>query len=393
MGDHVPSNPPSQLSPWLAEFTDPSTEAAFRAVELPRNLRELRRSLVVGSALILMFGITDYTTLGLSEAFYWALGMRLVVALTTMAFAFSLSRYPQLVQRQLPLNLLIALICTMIIALVPLRPDTVGTQHTALIVASILLYLYIPNRLISQLIASLYLAIGFIAASAFFAPELGAVRLGAMALLLVMVNVAGFMTSQSLGRLRREQFTTLMAQRETNLQLQQMAETDDLTGLFNRRHFMELAEAAHRQCRERAQPMAVCMLDLDHFKTINDQLGHAAGDRVLQRVADVCLKALRSADLIGRFGGEEFIVALPEADIYEARQIAERLCRSVDAIRFQDTTVDLSITCGVAEVYAHEGNLEPALTRADNALYRGKTAGRNTVVVDESGKSGTTVNH
>lgn len=392
----VQHNQPPLISPWLAEFTHPSTEAAFRAVELPRTLRELRRALTVASLLILMFGITDYTTLGLTDAFYWLLGMRLVVGLGTLAFARSLSRHPQLVERQLPLNILIGIICTMIIAIVPLRPDTIGTQHTALIVVSILFYLYIPNRLIWQFAANLYLATGFMIASALFAPELGTVRLGAMALLLVMVNVAGFMTSQSLNRLRREQFATMMAQRETNLQLQdeieqsrvmqhqlqRMAETDDLTGLFNRRRFLELADNAQRLCREQHQPMAVCMLDLDHFKAINDQLGHATGDRVLQRVAGACLETLRTGDLMGRFGGEEFVVALPGADIRKASQIAERLRRCVEDLPLGDDELNLSVTTGVAEVSAHEHNLEPALMRADRALYRGKAGGRNTVVVD-----------
>ncbi len=399
MDGRVQNNQPFLLSPWLAEFTNPSTEAAFRAVERPRTLRELRRSLTVASFLILMFGVTDYTTLGVTTAFYWLLAMRLVVGLGTLAFARSLSHYPRLVQRQLPLNLLIGIICTMIIAIVPLRPDTVGTQHTALIVVSILFYLYIPNRLIWQLAANLYLATGFMLASAVYAPELGAVRLGAMALLLVMVNVAGFMTSQSLNRLRREQFAAMAEQRETNLQLhdeversrvmqhqlRHHAQTDDLTGLCNRRHFMELAEKAHQQCREQNQPMAVCMLDLDHFKTINDQLGHAAGDLVLQRVANACLEALRNGDLMGRFGGEEFVVALPGADIAEARKIAERLRRCVETLPIREHDLNLSVTIGVAAVAAHEDSLEPALIRADLALYRGKAVGRDTVVVDAGG--------
>ena len=250
--------------------------------------------------------------------------------------------------------------------------------------------------MIWQCAASLYLSAGFMLASALFAPDLGAVRLGAMALLLVMVNVAGFMTSRSLHRLRREQFAAMAEQRETNLQLQDevergrlmqhqllhRAQTDDLTGLFNRRHFMELAENARVQCRDQNQPMVVCMLDLDHFKLINDQLGHATGDLVLQRVASACFEALRSGDLMGRFGGEEFVVALPGAIIPDARRIAERLRRCVNGLSFEEHELSLSVTIGLAAVAAHEESLEPALVRADRALYRGKSTGRNTVLAE-----------
>jgi len=112
-------------------------------------------------------------------------------------------------------------------------------------------------------------------------------------------------------------------------------------------------------------------------------LGHGCGDEVLKEVARTCLAALREGEPLGRFGGEEFVVAIPGADLAQARQIAERLRRKVSELRFDGELSGrhVTVTIGVAEVRAHEAELELALERADAALYRGKRSGRDNVLV------------
>ncbi|MBU2954196.1 sensor domain-containing diguanylate cyclase [Marinobacter sp. F3R08] len=166
--------------------------------------------------------------------------------------------------------------------------------------------------------------------------------------------------------------------------LREMATTDSLTGLFNRRHMTYLAEKEVARFRRSGHPVGLLLLDIDHFKLINDAYGHEAGDRVLRVVADVIRDELRAQDLVGRWGGEEFLVILPDTDSANAQASAERirnafLARDWSAVIDRDADVTISI--GVSELQAGE-DLSAALSRADEALYRGKSGGRNRVELE-----------
>jgi diguanylate cyclase (GGDEF)-like protein len=163
--------------------------------------------------------------------------------------------------------------------------------------------------------------------------------------------------------------------------LEHQASIDGLTGLMNRRAFMEAAGREFGRARRADRPLSVLMLDLDHFKDINDTLGHAAGDTVLRLLGALLPQFLRSNDLVGRLGGEEFCVLLPEVGSERAREVCERLCRG-----FADTseaTAGLSrrvtLSGGVAESRPADENLAAVLQRADQALYRAKALGRDRV--------------
>ncbi|GBO89459.1 GGDEF domain-containing protein [Marinobacter salsuginis] len=166
--------------------------------------------------------------------------------------------------------------------------------------------------------------------------------------------------------------------------LREMATTDSLTGLFNRRHMIYLAEKEVARFQRSGHPVGFLLLDVDHFKAINDAYGHETGDRVLGFVADVIREELRTQDLIGRWGGEEFLIILPDTDSSRARASAERirnafLERDWRAIIGGDA--DVTISVGVSELRADE-ELSTAVSRADEALYRGKTGGRNRVELE-----------
>lgn len=170
--------------------------------------------------------------------------------------------------------------------------------------------------------------------------------------------------------------------------LRDMASKDPLTGIYNRRSFMELARQLLARANRFNEPLAVMVLDVDHFKQVNDTYGHAAGDDALRQVASGCAGVLREYDILGRLGGEEFIVAVPGATLDEAMVVAERLRRSVSrAVIPVDGAADLRLTVSIG-VYAvspsHE-SIETAIHRADLALYRAKRDGRNRVSVFEPG--------
>ncbi|HEX9028040.1 MAG TPA: diguanylate cyclase, partial [Anaerolineales bacterium] len=167
-------------------------------------------------------------------------------------------------------------------------------------------------------------------------------------------------------------------------QVRHLAITDGLTGIYNRRHLFELAGRELERARRYGHPLAIILWDIDHFKAVNDTYGHLVGDQVLQVVARRCRENLREADLLGRYGGEEFIALLPETSLPVARQVAERLrCALGDnPIQCgQDCRVSITLSIGVADNQGECRQTEDLLARADQALYAAKQTGRNRLAV------------
>jgi len=161
---------------------------------------------------------------------------------------------------------------------------------------------------------------------------------------------------------------------------EKLARTDFLTELNNRRAFYELGEVMLRQARRYAHPSALLMLDVDHFKRINDRFGHAAGDEVIRAVARLIREQLRDSDVGGRLGGEEFAVFLPETALADALTAAERLRAAIElhAVEFDGATIHFTVSLGVAPAREDDA-LDALIARADEALYRAKHSGRNSV--------------
>lgn len=169
--------------------------------------------------------------------------------------------------------------------------------------------------------------------------------------------------------------------RDANLELVRLANTDPLTGIANRRSFMERLAMMLEQHRRHAIPFSVLMLDLDHFKQINDNYGHAAGDSVLQEAVARSLEQLRVLDVFGRLGGEEFAVLLPHTTIEDAAPIAERLCAALamSPVFFNGQAIPVTMSIGLAEYSSDLVNGENLLRQADRCLYEAKRLGRNRV--------------
>ncbi|HWQ08391.1 MAG TPA: sensor domain-containing diguanylate cyclase, partial [Holophaga sp.] len=168
-------------------------------------------------------------------------------------------------------------------------------------------------------------------------------------------------------------------------QVQHLATVDGLTGVLNRRRLTEAIEDAHVKARRYARSAGVIMVDLDHFKRINDTHGHEAGDTVLRAVSRAFSTGLRGVDSVGRFGGEEFVILLPETGLDGAASLAERLRRSVEALDIQlpgRTAIQVTASFGVSVLTSGDPAYEAVLRRADKALYRAKQAGRNRVEVE-----------
>ncbi|MFW5968197.1 MAG: GGDEF domain-containing protein, partial [Persicimonas sp.] len=165
-------------------------------------------------------------------------------------------------------------------------------------------------------------------------------------------------------------------------EVERLAIVDELTGLPNRRRLFALLDEEFERARRYEEPLSVILLDIDHFKKVNDEYGHAVGDAVLREVARRCADSLRQADTMGRYGGEEFVVVMPKTAIGEAADnVARRLRRVVAGEPFEaaDVSVEVTISIGVAQLDPSDETIDDLLNRADTALYAAKAAGRNTV--------------
>ncbi|MDR3590876.1 MAG: diguanylate cyclase [Negativicutes bacterium] len=163
-------------------------------------------------------------------------------------------------------------------------------------------------------------------------------------------------------------------------ELTRLATVDYLTGLWNRRYFMELGSLEHERHVRYKRPLSIIIFDLDHFKKVNDTFGHQTGDRVLDGTAKTVLAELRLVDVAGRYGGEEFAVILPETACGEAVKVAERLRQAIAAHRYSvKDSGELSVTAsfGICQAVDSDRSFEDIITRADNALYKAKAMGRN----------------
>jgi diguanylate cyclase (GGDEF)-like protein len=164
--------------------------------------------------------------------------------------------------------------------------------------------------------------------------------------------------------------------------LEHLATTDPLTGLFNRRHFHTLAQFEFFTAREKSLPLTVVMLDLDHFKNVNDLHGHAIGDQVLIQLAATLNSTIRREDLCCRYGGEEFVLLLPQLNLESGLAIANRVREAIEDIEIiiGSHIVRVTVSAGVTTIRESDSNLNELIARADQALLKAKAAGRNIVM-------------
>jgi diguanylate cyclase (GGDEF)-like protein/PAS domain S-box-containing protein len=178
--------------------------------------------------------------------------------------------------------------------------------------------------------------------------------------------------------------------RKLEHELERQARTDFLTGICNRRHFLNLADLELARARRYGRPFSILMLDLDLFKNVNDRYGHRVGDLTLQKVVESCLQILREVDVMGRLGGEEFGIMLPETDSDQAIQVADRVRQAIAGASValpQGGSVGITTSIGVATCNQQDLDVDGVLNRADRALYEAKRSGRDRVFMEEGSRT------
>ena len=176
--------------------------------------------------------------------------------------------------------------------------------------------------------------------------------------------------------------TDVTEKKEMEKKLESLAATDDLTGLWNRRYFFNIGEQECRRAARYKAKLSMLMIDIDHFKVVNDTFGHAAGDVVLKGVAEIFIHGLRDVDLAARIGGEEFAILMPNTDVAGAMVVAERLRKNIEMLNFEYEGKKMKITFSVGVTECFEKNtIDEMLKRSDEALYKAKDSGRNCVKI------------
>ena len=385
-----------RINEWCAEFSDPHTEAGYQQHCQHFTARQLLLALGTWVVLILLFGIPDYLAMGWSAPFQGLLAMRVGVALCVLALMRAVLRNPLMATRGRWTTVVEFIGLASFMLVYVLRPEIAMWTYALTLLMLIMLFVFVPNRLCNALavaVAGALLTLAMVGQSR----SLQTRELVVLSLVLALPIVTGYVSAWRVQMLQRQQYALLMAARANNAQLRQeveqrralqealriQASIDPLTGLNNRREYEKLFAREMARARREGRAMSLVMLDLDHFKHVNDDHGHAAGDEVLRRVAQLCRENFREVDIAGRLGGEEFVVLMPHTALREAGEVARRFLQVLAGtdIVFEGLCLRVQATAGVAELQPHEDQLETLLQRADHALYAGKQTGRNRVML------------
>lgn len=369
------------IHPWRAEFADAALEQRFLHHVMPERNAQLKASLLFAAFCYVLFGITDIATLGLGPTAWMLLGLRAGVALVALAGHAAVSRHPRSarVSELAACSALVAALAVFM-AVAWFQPSAMPWNTMSHALLLMVIYVIFPNRFVYALAMGIGSSI-FFAAMLFSHFPLKTDDLLTLVLLLVCGNAIGYIAARRYHVAQREQF-------HATVLLQQLAERDALTGCYNRRVLQRgLLDAELAQARRKGTALSVILCDIDHFKRINDTHGHASGDVVLDKFAGL-LKAMTRAsiDSVIRYGGEEFLVVLPQTDLAGAQALAERIraAFAASATPAVDGSAMLATASfGIATVPERTphppARYETLVDAADAQLYAVKRGGRNGV--------------
>jgi len=263
------------------------------------------------------------------------------------------------------------------------------------IIIVLMYYLFIPVRFVIALIPSVFMSVAYTSSIAFFTNAETSYVVNLL-IFFLLANIYGVFHMTTFNRIRRNEFHALIEQQRLNDKLHKeivirreaehrlfgLATIDDLTGIHNRRHFMELFMHEIKRAHRYNNLLSLMMLDVDYFKSVNDTYGHVVGDIVLKHLAKMIQANLRELDIVARFGGEEFIVLLPNTDLKSAHEVAERICLIVSEtpIDISEAMLTISVSIGVVTLCKSCNSMEAMIKVADDALYKAKKDGRNRTV-------------
>lgn len=375
-------------------FSDRALEGAFQQDYFEKTLLQVRLTLVFAAVLYSLFGILDYFVIPETKNYTWFIRFAVVSPLLLIIYFLTYAPFYRIWMRSC---LFVAGIVSGagIVWMIVLHPSP-GNQlyYSGVLLCVLFYFVFIPDFFLASLLSWL-LFILYIAMVVFFS-NISPPALMNNASAFFAFNVAGMFASHSFERYMRSDFMQRRIIHERTEELkkalqevemahkkaEELSQTDPLTGLFNRRYFFSTLEKELARNLRNRHCIALIMLDIDHFKSINDTYGHRMGDMVLQEIAGKIGDTVRTTDTPCRYGGEEFAILLPETDYEAAVLIGLRLQQGIEAMKILFCEKTISITASIGVAALSEGDFvesDVLVEMADQALYEAKEAGRNQV--------------
>lgn len=386
------------ISRWRAEFTDPQLEKSYQQHVRSDTVRFLRFSLYLWAFLLIVAIPMDFGALSSAEGIVVITGLRLTHVILLLWLAWQLKRHPVWASMGWPVSIVTILGYPLFLVYPIYQPELSAFSLGAMFLMMLSIYVFIPNRLIFTNFVALVGIVGAGAVQIWMGT--GSAQLIFTIMILCWPALLGCVVAQRSQVSSRQAYILLRQSEAANqsleieiarrqaleAELQRQALTDPLTGLSNRRHYEMLFIREHDRCRRHNSALTLGMIDLDHFKHVNDTHGHEFGDQVLQSAAEILQRPLRHIDILGRFGGEEFILILPDTGILQAQAVAERMRQLLEqeVVTVNGITATVTATIALTQVRATDIDIQECIRRADQALYQGKHAGRNRVVAADT---------
>ena len=381
---------------FFGHFRDKEAENTFIYQTWQVGRRKTRFSTIAISLLFALFFYQNYREIGPSTDLTLN-GLLRLAGLSFLWWALALTRQvsrPKQFGRILGAGVIIIFIS--MIGIMEVSQYSLHNATTPLVAMMVFFYVFVPAHVGTTTVAAILLLVGFSYLYGFSSDNPN----GAEALPSILAGLAtitlGLVHVIYDNRLHRENYLLHSREQDSNQNLREeiaarkamedelrsMALTDSLTGIYNRRHFLERANEEVARARRYGHTFSLVMMDLDHFKNINDHYGHAAGDETLKAFSAFISKGKREMDIFGRLGGEEFALIMPDTDIETAKQVCERLREGTERIRLRGLggTISISVSMGLANFNSATDSLDGLLARADNGLYKAKRNGRNQLV-------------
>lgn len=347
---------------------------------------DIRQSIAIGSLWLIpstLFIITDYLHYASHPLFMQLLSLRMLF-IVVLLVGFLILRKCQTYSAYSWLTFALVSFALANVLWVRMMRMTINPYYVGLDYIILLsIYLLIPNTMLLRTLPCLLFSLFNLISYHSMGLALTKTDLSILLISHLFANCLGIIASSQFYTFRSQQYETQARAQELRKDLIQNALLDELTGVANRRHFFHSAEEEFERFHRYKHPFSLLMLDLDHFKRINDQFGHPIGDKVLKDLSIVVDRCKRDTDLFGRLGGEEFALLLPETGLSGATDIAVRLRRACHGIRIPGAADKrITISIGATQARLDDADFDDVLSRADAALYRAKNNGRDRVEVD-----------
>jgi len=371
---------------WLSVSLPEKQENRLRQRYLKEDISQAITGIIILLIPLVAFVINDYQLFHNSPMFFSLAALRAFLVITSVCFIIYLKHIKrhQTFDMLLFIWALFGIVAVMTINLTRIQYSTMyGLIDSTFI---LVFYLLIPNKLDNQIILASLFTIGEAVIFFLVREPLPQPILFTIIFTFLLANAAGLAGSWRMKLLRRREFTAREKDELSKRKLEQMATMDGLTGIYNSRAILQIARSELTRFHRYGRSFTFLMMDIDHFKMINDNYGHLVGDNVLKNMVEVITAQLRHIDIMGRLGGEEFGIILPETDEGEAMLISERILQVVRAMRVQaEGKEPVRITISIGRTSVHTGDTGPDsfIARADAAMYRAKRNGRDRVEIDD----------